>query len=170
VQILFAFLLTLAFTQRFPSLDAFQRATYVVTLLCAVLAAALFTAPAALHRSLFQRGAKARIVQVSSRLATVRMGVPGCHQHRRMPPDWCGGRGAPLSTGRTPRTRCLGRRTASRSGREPRPGRERRPGNRRRACVDPLLSRAPDRPTRAGDIPSVLMAPRDTHRCRQQWR
>jgi hypothetical protein len=66
VQILFAFLLTLAFTQRFPSLDTFQRATYVTTLLLAVLAAALFTAPAALHRSLFQRGAKARIVQVSS--------------------------------------------------------------------------------------------------------
>lgn len=75
VQILFAFLLTLAFTQRFPSLDSFQRATYVTTLLLAVVAAALFTAPAALHRSLFQRGAKARIVQVSSRLATVGMGV-----------------------------------------------------------------------------------------------
>ncbi|MHC3474951.1 DUF6328 family protein [Streptomyces sp. 7R007] len=75
VQILFAFLLTLAFTQRFPSLDTFQRATYVTTLLLAVVAAALFTAPAALHRSLFQRGAKPRIVQVSSRLATIGMGV-----------------------------------------------------------------------------------------------
>ncbi|MFD3499786.1 DUF6328 family protein [Streptomyces sp. NPDC058678] len=75
VQILFAFLLTLAFTPRFPSLDTVQRTTYVVTLLLAVLAAALFTAPAALHRSLFQKGAKARIVQVSSRLATLGMGV-----------------------------------------------------------------------------------------------
>jgi hypothetical protein len=75
VQILFAFLLSLAFTQRFPSLDTVQRATYVATLLLTVLAAALFTAPAALHRSLFQRGAKPRIVQVSSRLATVGMGV-----------------------------------------------------------------------------------------------
>ncbi|MET9764761.1 DUF6328 family protein [Streptomyces sp. NPDC006372] len=70
VQILFAFLLSLAFTSRFGSLDSFQRVVYVVTLLLAVLAAALFTAPAALHRSLFQQGAKARIVQVSSRLAT----------------------------------------------------------------------------------------------------
>ncbi|MFI1561504.1 DUF6328 family protein [Streptomyces sp. NPDC020490] len=75
VQILFAFLLTLAFTPRFPSLDPVQRATYVTTLLLAVLAAALFTAPAALHRSLFQRGAKPRVVQVSSRLATIGMGV-----------------------------------------------------------------------------------------------
>ncbi|KOV94848.1 membrane protein [Streptomyces sp. NRRL B-1140] len=70
VQILFAFLLSLAFTSRFGDLDTVQRVTYVITLLLAVLAAALFTAPAALHRSLFQQGAKPRIVQVSSRLAT----------------------------------------------------------------------------------------------------
>lgn len=75
VQILFAFLLTLAFTPRFPSLDTVQRVTYVTTLLLAVLAAALFTAPAALHRSLFQQNAKPLIVQVSSRLATVGLGV-----------------------------------------------------------------------------------------------
>jgi small-conductance mechanosensitive channel len=75
VQILFAFLLSLAFTPRFPDLDTVQRTTYVTTLLLAVLAAALFTAPAALHRSLFQKGAKPRIVQVSSRLASVGMGV-----------------------------------------------------------------------------------------------
>ncbi|MEH0632114.1 DUF6328 family protein [Streptomyces bottropensis] len=70
VQILFAFLLTLAFTPRFPDLDTFQRVTYVTTLLLAVLAATLFTAPAALHRSLFQQNAKPAIVQASSRLAT----------------------------------------------------------------------------------------------------
>ncbi|KUF16952.1 DUF6328 family protein [Streptomyces silvensis] len=75
VQILFAFLLTLAFTPRFPSLDTVQRATYVTTLLLAVLAAALFTAPAALHRGLFQRGAKPLIVRVSSRLAAAGLGV-----------------------------------------------------------------------------------------------
>jgi hypothetical protein len=75
VQILFAFLLSLAFTPRFPDLDTVQRTTYVTTLLLAVLAAALFTAPAALHRSLFQQGAKPRIVQVSSRLASAGMGV-----------------------------------------------------------------------------------------------
>ncbi|MEI5102442.1 DUF6328 family protein [Streptomyces sp. PmtG] len=75
VQILFAFLLTLAFTPRFPSLDAVQRATYVITLLLSVLAAALFTAPAAVHRGLFQRGAKPLVVRVSSRLAGVGLGV-----------------------------------------------------------------------------------------------
>lgn len=75
VQILFAFLLTLAFTQRFPDIDAFQRTTYVVTLLLSMLAAALFTAPAALHRSLFQQNAKPVIVQVSSRLASAGLAV-----------------------------------------------------------------------------------------------
>ncbi|MEW2572174.1 DUF6328 family protein [Streptomyces sp. NPDC057621] len=71
IQILFAFLLTLAFTPRFPSLDTVQRTTYVVTLLLAVLAAALFTAPAALHRRLFQQGAKPLLVKASSRLAQI---------------------------------------------------------------------------------------------------
>lgn len=75
MQILFAFLLTLAFTPRFPSLDTVQRATYVTTLLLAVMAAALFTAPAALHRSLFQQHAKRTIVQVSSVLASIGLGV-----------------------------------------------------------------------------------------------
>jgi hypothetical protein len=75
VQILFAFLLTLAFTPRFPSLDAVQRATYVTTLLIAVLAAILFTAPAAMHRQLFQQGAKPQLVSVSSRVAQVGMVV-----------------------------------------------------------------------------------------------
>lgn len=69
VQLLFAFLLTLAFTARFPSLDDVQRGTYVATLLLAVVAASAFMAPAALHRSLFQRHAKPQIVRVSSRLA-----------------------------------------------------------------------------------------------------
>ncbi|MDN3292954.1 DUF6328 family protein [Streptomyces ficellus] len=75
IQILFAFLLTLAFTPRFAFLDSYQRGTYVGTLLLAVVAATLFTAPAALHRTLFQRGAKARIVSISSRLARIGLAV-----------------------------------------------------------------------------------------------
>ncbi|MCX4670967.1 DUF6328 family protein [Streptomyces sp. NBC_01381] len=75
VQILFAFLLTLAFTPRFPELDTAQRATYVTTLLLAVLAAALFATPAALHRTLFRRGAKPEIVSASSRLAGAGLSV-----------------------------------------------------------------------------------------------
>ncbi|GAA0552783.1 DUF6328 family protein [Streptomyces mordarskii] len=75
VQILFAFLLTLAFAPRFPTLDTVQRVTYVTTLLLAMLAAAIFTAPAALHRALFQQHAKPVVVRVSSRLAKIGMWV-----------------------------------------------------------------------------------------------
>ncbi|GHH85152.1 membrane protein [Streptomyces sulfonofaciens] len=73
VQILFAFLLTLAFTPRFPSLDSVQRGMYVATLLLAVLATVLFMAPAALHRGLFRRHAKPQIVDTSSRFAIAGM-------------------------------------------------------------------------------------------------
>jgi hypothetical protein len=75
VQILFAFLLTLAFTARFPELDSFQRGTYIATLLLSVLAAVLFTAPAALHRALFRRGVKRLIVDVSARFAALGLAV-----------------------------------------------------------------------------------------------
>src|SRR5690242_10371873 len=74
VQILFAFLLTLAFSPRFPSPDTAHRPTSVPPLRLARAAPRLFPAPAALPRSLFQRGAKPRIVQVSSRLAAIGMG------------------------------------------------------------------------------------------------
>ncbi len=50
VQILFAFLLTLAFTQRFAQITSFQRGTYVVTLLFAAGAAALLIGPVSFHR------------------------------------------------------------------------------------------------------------------------
>lgn len=78
MQILFGFLLPLAFTSRGEDLDGVQRVTRVVTLLPVVLAAALFTAPAALHRSLVQQAAEPRIVQVSSRLAATGLAVLVC--------------------------------------------------------------------------------------------
>jgi Family of unknown function (DUF6328) len=68
VQILFAFLLTLSFTDRFGSIDEFQRWTYVVTLLLSVLTAGLFVAPAAVHRITFRRGVKRETVQLGHRL------------------------------------------------------------------------------------------------------
>ncbi|MFB7115248.1 DUF6328 family protein [Streptomyces sp. NPDC056291] len=71
VQILFAFLLGLAFTSRFPQLDAFQRTTYVVTLLLTVVTSAVLATPVALHRALFHRGVKPRIVALSARHAQI---------------------------------------------------------------------------------------------------
>jgi hypothetical protein len=68
VQILFAFLLSLAFTDRFARIDDVQRATYVVTLLLTCLTTALLVAPAAIHRMLFGRGVKAVTVRISQNL------------------------------------------------------------------------------------------------------
>jgi hypothetical protein len=68
VQILFAFLLSLSFTERFGRIDTTQRWTYVVTLLLSVLTAGLLVAPAAAHRITFRRGIKAETVQLGHRL------------------------------------------------------------------------------------------------------
>jgi Family of unknown function (DUF6328) len=75
VQILFAFLLTLSFTERFASVDEVQRWTYVVTLLLSVLTAGLFVAPAAVHRVTFRRGVKPETVQLGHRLFTLGLGA-----------------------------------------------------------------------------------------------
>jgi len=69
VQILFAFLLTLAFTARFTSVTNFQRGIYVVTLMLAAAAAALLIAPAAFHRVVYRRRLKQHLVHAASRLA-----------------------------------------------------------------------------------------------------
>lgn len=68
VQILFAFLLSLTFTERFGRIDEFQRWTYVVTLLLTLLTTGLLVAPAAIHRMLFGQGAKPVTVSIGHRL------------------------------------------------------------------------------------------------------
>ena len=68
VQILFAFLLSLSFTERFARIDDVQRWTYVVTLLLTAVTTGLLVAPAAIHRMLFGRGVKATTVLIGQRL------------------------------------------------------------------------------------------------------
>ncbi|GAA2144984.1 DUF6328 family protein [Kitasatospora kazusensis] len=67
VQIVFAFLLGVAFTPRFAQLDDTQQDIYVTTLLLTVVASAVLATPVAVHRGLFHRGAKRRIVALSAR-------------------------------------------------------------------------------------------------------
>lgn len=69
VQILFAFLLTLPFTQRFASVNDEQRGTYLVTLLATALATVCLIGPVSHHRVLFHQGRKPELVRGSSRLA-----------------------------------------------------------------------------------------------------
>ena len=69
VQVLFAFLLTVPFSQRFQSLTPFQEKLYFGTLLGAALTTALLVAPSANHRMLFRKRDKEYLVVVANRLA-----------------------------------------------------------------------------------------------------
>jgi hypothetical protein len=69
VQVLFAFLLTVPFSQRFQDLSGFQEKLYYGVLLATALATALFIAPTAGHRLLFRRQEKEYLVLVANRLA-----------------------------------------------------------------------------------------------------
>lgn len=69
VQILFAFLLTIAFQQRFPALTRYEHTLYVIALVLATASAILLIAPSAAHRVLFGRHRKDEIVTYAARLA-----------------------------------------------------------------------------------------------------
>jgi hypothetical protein len=69
VQILFAFLLSIAFQQGFKSRTSFQRDVYVFTLICTAIAAAQLIAPVAVHRMIFREHRKDELVRMTSRLA-----------------------------------------------------------------------------------------------------
>jgi hypothetical protein len=67
VQVLFAFLLSVPFQQRFQTVSPFQRDVYFVTLLAAAAATALFIAPSAYHRIAFQQHEKPNIIRIGTR-------------------------------------------------------------------------------------------------------
>ena len=69
VQILFAFLLGIAFQQRFGLISSTQRVIYVATLMLTAVATVLLIAPVAIHRLLFRRHRKGELVAVSNVLA-----------------------------------------------------------------------------------------------------
>src|SRR3989440_12619176 len=62
VQILFAFLLTLPFTQRFNVVTTELKWVYLATIVCAALSMACLIAPVSQHRIVFARGLKPRLV------------------------------------------------------------------------------------------------------------
>jgi hypothetical protein len=67
VQFLFAFLLTLPFTQRFGELTDFSEDMYTVTLLSTACAAVVLIAPVAFHRVLFRQHEKEAMVRFADR-------------------------------------------------------------------------------------------------------
>ncbi|MEH1168134.1 DUF6328 family protein [Micromonospora sp. CPCC 205539] len=74
VQILFAFLLTLPFSNGFPKATPFQKDVYVVALLAAAAATAMIISPVAFHRALFRQGRKPELVRFAHRMATGGLG------------------------------------------------------------------------------------------------
>jgi len=69
VQVLFAFLLAVPFTQRFPEATDFQRGVFFGTLLCTTVSATLLIAPSAYHRIHFRQRSKEELLFTSNRLA-----------------------------------------------------------------------------------------------------
>jgi len=69
VQILFAFLLTLAFQQRFTEVDAFGRIVYIGALVCALLSSGFLIAPVGYHRLAFRRAMKEDVVRTANKFA-----------------------------------------------------------------------------------------------------
>ena len=73
VQIIFAFLLSVAFTARFTQLSTTQQYVYIAALLMSVLSVAVLATPVAIHRGLFRSGMKERIVILSTHCARLGM-------------------------------------------------------------------------------------------------
>ena len=68
VQVLFAFLLTVPFTQRFADVTTFQRDVYYGTLLATALATACLMAPSAVHRLRFHQSERAYVIESANTL------------------------------------------------------------------------------------------------------
>lgn len=71
VQILFGFLLSVVFTDRFHDASGFEKSLHLSAVALAVASTALLTAPAAWHRLLFRTGSRERILTVGNRLVLV---------------------------------------------------------------------------------------------------
>jgi hypothetical protein len=69
VQVLFAFLLAVPFSQRFTQLGHVQRDVYFVAVVATAMAAALLIAPSAYHRLRWQQGDKQHLLYTGNRLA-----------------------------------------------------------------------------------------------------
>ena len=74
VQILFGFLLSVVFTDRFHDASGFEKTLHLLAVLLTVAATALLTAPAAWHRMLFRTGRREQILRVGNRVVLVGFG------------------------------------------------------------------------------------------------
>ena len=68
-QVMFAFLLTVPFSNGFTQVTEFQKAFYFTALILAAISAAMLIAPAVMHRVLFRQNQKKELVLAASRVA-----------------------------------------------------------------------------------------------------
>ena len=71
VQVLFAFLLTVPFTQRFPTLNTLERNSFFLAFICTALASVFLIAPTAYHRIQWREKDKEHMLRVSNWQAIV---------------------------------------------------------------------------------------------------
>jgi Family of unknown function (DUF6328) len=77
VQILFGFLLTIAFQPKFEKLSSFQKADYLGTLVAAATTLIMLTAPSSWHRLLFRQGDKEHLVEITNRFTVLGLASMG---------------------------------------------------------------------------------------------
>lgn len=101
VQILFAFLLSIAFQARFRQTSGIQRDIYLVTLVLSALATALLIAPVSVHRFLFRIRLKDELVQLTNAVAIAGLGVLSLSMVGAVVLicDWVGGMAAAIICG-----------------------------------------------------------------------
>jgi hypothetical protein len=68
IQVLFAFLLTVPFSQRFPNVSTLQQSLYFVAVLATAASTMLFIATPTYHRFLFRESDKERLLRLSNRM------------------------------------------------------------------------------------------------------
>lgn len=76
-QVLFGFLLAVAFQPRFAELDAAQTGLYVTLIVLAALATILALTPVSMHRTLFGQRRKPQLVRFGSAILMVNLAVIG---------------------------------------------------------------------------------------------
>lgn len=69
VQILFAFLLAIVFTEAYEEQSTYVRTLHLITVLCAAMSSALLIAPAVWHRILFRHRRREDILRQANRCA-----------------------------------------------------------------------------------------------------
>jgi len=69
VQVLFAFLLAVPFTQRFGRVTEIEKQAYFISLLATTIGSVLLIAPSAYHRLRWREGSKEDLLRVSNKLA-----------------------------------------------------------------------------------------------------